>query len=224
LQENILIKRKKSQKYSLDVVFLKVIETEYKGYKFRSRLEARWAVFFDACGIMWEYEPEGFELDNGMYYLPDFLLHNVYHYNDNDTRYCWKDLFVEVKARMNETDAKKIYEFTGLLKQIERHISEYSCERLLILSDIPSGDSWNEIETSIFYSSEDDETNFPFYGLMPFNFATIDCDWWTAYPSITKKGNFALLEDQTMINYIDEKSTEKAYRLARQARFEQFWK
>jgi hypothetical protein len=27
---------------------IKAIETSYKGYRFRSRLEARWAVFFDA--------------------------------------------------------------------------------------------------------------------------------------------------------------------------------
>ena len=29
---------------------IQVIETAYKGYRFRSRLEARWAVFFDAIG------------------------------------------------------------------------------------------------------------------------------------------------------------------------------
>ena len=52
---------------------IKVINTYYKGYRFRSRLEARWAVFFDACGVEWEYEPEGFDLGNGLYYLPDFL-------------------------------------------------------------------------------------------------------------------------------------------------------
>jgi ribosomal protein S27AE len=51
---------------------IKAIETTYKGYRFRSRLEARWAVFFDAIGIKWEYEPEGFELANGTRYLPDF--------------------------------------------------------------------------------------------------------------------------------------------------------
>lgn len=50
------------------------IETEYRGYRFRSRLEARWAVFFDALGIVWEYEFEGFHLDNGSQYLPDFWL------------------------------------------------------------------------------------------------------------------------------------------------------
>lgn len=48
------------------------IETEYRGYRFRSRLEARWAVFFDALGLQWEYEPEGFNLPNGTRYLPDF--------------------------------------------------------------------------------------------------------------------------------------------------------
>lgn len=53
---------------------MKPIETRYKGYRFRSRLEARWAVFFDALGIEWEYEPEGFELDDGTRYLPDFFV------------------------------------------------------------------------------------------------------------------------------------------------------
>lgn len=53
---------------------MEAIETIYKGYRFRSRLEARWAVFFDAIGISWEYEKEGFVLDDGTKYLPDFWL------------------------------------------------------------------------------------------------------------------------------------------------------
>lgn len=40
---------------------IKAIETRYAGCRFRSRLEARWAVFFDQLGITWEYEPQGFE-------------------------------------------------------------------------------------------------------------------------------------------------------------------
>lgn len=52
---------------------LQAIETIHKGYRFRSRLEARWAVFFDALGIKWEYEKEGYDLD-GLWYLPDFWL------------------------------------------------------------------------------------------------------------------------------------------------------
>lgn len=53
---------------------LKPIKTQYKGYRFRSRLEARWAVFFDALGVRWEYEKEGFDLGEAGYYLPDFWL------------------------------------------------------------------------------------------------------------------------------------------------------
>lgn len=61
----------------------KAIQTRYKGYRFRSRLEARWAVFFDHLGIEWQYEPEGYDLSEyaewflgqkvGLY-LPDFWL------------------------------------------------------------------------------------------------------------------------------------------------------
>lgn len=56
---------------------IKAIPTRYRGYHFRSRLEARWAVFFDALGIEWEYEPEGFELPDGTRYLPDFWLPTI---------------------------------------------------------------------------------------------------------------------------------------------------
>jgi hypothetical protein len=52
---------------------MKPIETNYKGYLFRSRLEARWAVYLDASEMVWEYEPEGFHLGD-MLYLPDFWL------------------------------------------------------------------------------------------------------------------------------------------------------
>jgi hypothetical protein len=51
----------------------KAIETGYRGHRFRSRLEARWAVFFDALGLHYDYEPEGYQLTSG-WYLPDFWL------------------------------------------------------------------------------------------------------------------------------------------------------
>ena len=56
-----------------EMVTVKAIETSYHGYHFRSRLEARWAVFFDSLEIPFRYEPEGFDLD-GIWYLPDFYL------------------------------------------------------------------------------------------------------------------------------------------------------
>jgi hypothetical protein len=53
---------------------IKAIETRYKGYRFRSRLEARWAVFWDEMCIGYEYEKEGFDLGDLGYYLPDFWI------------------------------------------------------------------------------------------------------------------------------------------------------
>lgn len=77
---------------------IKPIETHYKGYRFRSRLEARWAVFFDAIGIRYLYEPEGFRLSDGTLYLPDFYLPE-------------SKAFFEVKGVMNEIDMHKIEQF-----------------------------------------------------------------------------------------------------------------
>ena len=51
---------------------IKPIETVYKGHRFRSRLEARWAVWLDNIGWTWEYEPQGYDLGGGDLYLPDF--------------------------------------------------------------------------------------------------------------------------------------------------------
>lgn len=94
---------------------IKAIETIYNGYKFRSRLEARWAVFFDALKIEWDYEKEGFELGNGERYLPDFWLPK-------------QKLWVEIKGespsdkycdkieRFKNLSGQAIVMFTGLLK------------------------------------------------------------------------------------------------------------
>lgn len=104
------------------MAMIKAIQTEYNGIKFRSRLEARWAVFFDTANIRYEYEPEGYETEEGQRYLPDFYLPDF-------------DLYVEVK-RDTEEGIKEIIEkcepaiqWGGAIKQI------------LILSDVPQGKS-----------------------------------------------------------------------------------
>jgi len=76
-------------------MIIKAIDTKYKGYNFRSRLEARWAIFFDSLGIKWEYEKEGYNLGNGIYYLPDFWLPQL-------------DCFIEIKPiKASEEELKK---------------------------------------------------------------------------------------------------------------------
>lgn len=54
-------------------MIIKPIATSYRGYRFRSRLEARWAVCLDALGLDYEYEPQGYHTKVGPY-LPDFYL------------------------------------------------------------------------------------------------------------------------------------------------------
>jgi hypothetical protein len=60
---------------------IKAIETKYDGVLFRSRLEARWAAFFNLCNIPWEYEPYDFDG-----WIPDFVIKGVE-----------RDIFCEVK-------------------------------------------------------------------------------------------------------------------------------
>jgi hypothetical protein len=52
----------------------KAMEVLYSGKVFRSRLEARWAVFLDLLGVNWDYEPCHYEVGPDLYYLPDFYL------------------------------------------------------------------------------------------------------------------------------------------------------
>lgn len=94
---------------------IKPIETVYNGYRFRSRLEARWAVFFDALGVKYEYELEGYCMSDGSCYLPDFFLPDI-------------DYYVEVKGKN-----KHIVEDMTKLKKFVLE----SKTAVIILSDIP---------------------------------------------------------------------------------------
>lgn len=110
------------------------IETHYAGHRFRSRLEARWAVFFDTLGLTWEYEPQGFVIGGGYLetnpYLPDFYL--------RDER-----LWVEVKGQLDAAALDRICHAVcahgGLPLDPEGspRPAEYPLATLLILGDIP---------------------------------------------------------------------------------------
>lgn len=50
---------------------MKAIPTEYDGVKYKSRLEARWAMYFNLLQIYAEYEPFTIR-NNGEEYVPDF--------------------------------------------------------------------------------------------------------------------------------------------------------
>lgn len=108
---------------------IKAIETRYKGHRFRSRLEARWAVFFDYLGIQWKYETQGYHIKNNRgrkwTYLPDFYL---------PVEQCW----VEVKGDMDRFDSEmfvEIFQNGGQLPSVFDSIE--TTRGILVLSDIP---------------------------------------------------------------------------------------
>lgn len=102
---------------------LKAIETRYKGYRFRSRLEARWAVFFDALGVPWEYEREGYDLGEVGYYLPDFF------FAVNTTAPFW----IEIKGQApNEQEIEKI-----------KALAIQSNHCVILVSGTPGEEGWH---------------------------------------------------------------------------------
>lgn len=165
-------------------------QTVYKGILFRSRLEARWAVFFDSCGVTWSYEPEYSESGN---YLPDFLLRNVAIRNQGHA-----NLYVEVKGYMTDDDWAKIKSFSH-------------DKPIIVLGDIPHGDSMSEIDNFIL--------NYPNVISQYFSFGTIDNDEYPAYPGINHEGRLEIFSENTESNR-DEQVTLKAYQNAASARFE----
>lgn len=103
---------------------MKAIETRIYGCRFRSRLEARWAVFFTSLDLRWEYEPEGFEID-GEPYLPDFRVWTPQR----------KPMWFEIKPEHIQSDGK----FEKFKAALEAEIDPYSCAtpRAMLLNGDP---------------------------------------------------------------------------------------
>ena len=190
---------------------IKAIETVYNGYRFRSRLEARWAVFFDALGVSYEYEPEGFKLPSGKIYLPDFRV-KCYGCRGEISNNPF-DLYIEVKGKMTVYDAERIIEFAraeefGLPDFLQGHIGY----PVLIVGNIPPSGCSHDSSSVNAYERMDG------IDIYPFNYELIDGDYFAAYPA-AHNGKFYLWgDDGNYIWGIDE--VERAYDAARQARFE----
>jgi len=126
---------------------------EYKGVNFRSTLEAKWAIFFDAIGWKWKYEP--FKLTCGdTAWIPDFLI-----LSDDG-----KEIFCEVKP---SDDPKHLFEVDRYLAA--SGMSSETKSDLLLLGNSPleSGDchdgsaigwiyipSSGQIECAMFFNGE----------------------------------------------------------------------
>ncbi|MBU0482827.1 MAG: hypothetical protein KKG47_17170 [Proteobacteria bacterium] len=98
---------------------IKAKPTKYNNTIFRSRLEVRWAIFFDELGIKWKYEPEYDDVEFGgcrIFYKPDFYLPDY-------------DLWIEVKP------SSIIHLSDGEIRKIVGWAKEYF--EILVLSGPP---------------------------------------------------------------------------------------
>lgn len=91
--------------------------TWFNNYYFRSKLEAKWAVFFEYLKIKWTYEPESFMCDDGSQYTPDFFLPDAILRDGTKPVSCGRDgvyeaipngVYVEIKPYTYITDS--VYE------------------------------------------------------------------------------------------------------------------
>jgi len=109
---------------------MQAIETHYNGYRYRSRMEARWAIFFDAMNIQWQYELEGYILGNRSY-LPDFFLPTV-------------EMYGEVKPKP----------FNAREKAVAKQLARESGKPVLMLIDVPDFKPYNAYQPDTWKSSE----------------------------------------------------------------------
>jgi hypothetical protein len=123
--------------YLMTTPGLKPLPTRYAGHQFRSRLEARWAVAFDALSIAWQYEAQGFECsyrlsrcgEGGFPYLPDFWLPEL-------------GLYAEVKAALTEPELLRLLDAAASLSTNGGGgCHDNDGHDMLILGDIPVPDA-----------------------------------------------------------------------------------
>lgn len=163
---------------------IQAIETYYKKTRFRSRLEARWAVFFDAIGLGWEYEPEGYT-DGKISYLPDFWLPGL-------------QMFFEVKPNCDKSDeqmkidAEKINMLSkGTGRPVIMSVGPPVCDFNLIYS--PTDNEWDmlRVQSGPFCLMEDRKTDGEFWlsgmGGCEFSIGPIHGEWHEAHPVFSQK-------------------------------------
>jgi hypothetical protein len=182
---------------------VRAIETHYAGYRFRSRLEARWAVFFDQAGIPWEYEPQGYLISRvNKPYLPDFRLPDC-------------GTWIEVKGSASKLDLD-LLEGAAMELPGNKGRGEQG-PRLMLLGDIPQVIHVGDLGWTSLNQAWPDETQVDY---RRFGFGCYHKNsrpWFHCNEESIGLGSGLLIPtiDPYEGNYLKE-----AYQIARAARFE----
>lgn len=208
---------------------IQAIETAYAGCRFRSRLEARWAVFFNALDFKWEYEPQGFQVswrlrldDEKFNYLPDFWLPEF-------------NLWAEVKGHLGFPETDKLLNAAASLSSNDGggcHDSGGS--DLLVLGPIPQYDRLRKWAPTRLHMHKGDLVASNFFsgkvdGSSACSGISISRDVGLAFPSSSKEVDLAPWEITSILldGFLSERNRlggrsriDDALDSARQARFE----
>lgn len=176
---------------------IRPIETSYGDCRFRSRAEARWAVFFDALGIRWEHEPQGYAID-GNPYLPDFLLFLP-----------GKSVFAEVKPG----DADN---FEGDHVDLCRSLAQGSGRPVLLLVGIPSHRMYHQFAPGL----DPNAFQAAFFSDEPDKLITADEYWFAKADVDQETGALEFRFDKRGLRKSFGDRLVDAVRAARSARFE----
>lgn len=82
---------------------IEAIQTIYDGITYKSRTEARWAVFFKELSLNFKYEQEKIDFEDGVTYLPDFYIEEF-------------DCYFEVKANNDRVVIEEAHKAQRLSK------------------------------------------------------------------------------------------------------------
>lgn len=196
---------------------IKPIETFYRGYRFRSRLEARWAVFFDALSINWDYEPQGYQLPEMGAYLPDFFLH--FEPEDYDRRrFPNAGKWIEIKPL--EPSGDELLKL-GMLSHETRH-------RALLLVGVPGAGKWMSVngwrlgDKHSMPTSDQRPlvTGDGWYVLRPEGFGSFGLEQPATDPDLSAIDQFAIAFRRFVPGGCGPKDVTTAIDAARSARFE----
>lgn len=168
-------------------------QTLYNGIKFRSKLEAQWAAFFDL--LEWEYSYEPYEL-NGK--VPDFII------KCDSPNYGTKNLIVEVKPDIfiSPQYQSEIYNAYELAKTHILIVSEkpiYECNEMQGWAAIGIGSQYYD---SINERSEMHDLSWK-CGLKAFDIGSIYMSYDSMiYRDCNRKGFFQFTQDYESIEQI----------------------
>lgn len=201
---------------------IRAIETRYAGFRFRSRLEARWAVFFDTIGITWQYEAQGFQLvdrlgvivedSRPINYLPDFWLPEF-------------NLHAEVKGSLTDYELRRTLTAAAALSSPSGGCG--GGHDSVILGPIPEPDGRSRLPYRL-HMHKGDLIAVPFWAC-PVDSVNTTCPArWPRGGGIVKSiaadtGEIRITGDALLSGHYDDKVAYRflhGYRAARGARFE----